>query len=144
MILFSIFATIVILFVSLLGLKKHLPFKLCAICVSISLTWVSLLVLYRLSVFNDPVILALLMGGSVVGIYYAVEKRVPTELTVFRLPFLLSSLLIAYMIITLIINLPAISLIATVWIVMIFAYAYRNKAGVNQIVKNVIQCCAKW
>lgn len=142
--LLYIFATIVMLFAFLLVVKKWLPITACVICVSVSLTWIGLLVLYRLSRFNDPVILAILIGGSIVGLYNMLEKRVSTKLTIFRLPFLLSLMYMAYVAITFTFNLPTISLIVALWIVLGFAYVYRNKPIVNQIVKNVIKCCGEW
>ena len=60
-------------FFLLLGIKslfKKKLEKLCVICASVSLTWIFLLILYFLGKFEDLVVIALLMGGSVVGLYY--------------------------------------------------------------------------
>lgn len=139
-----IFASIIGIFIFLLLIKKWLPFTICVICLSVSGTWLVLLGLYQFSTFNDSVILSLLMGGSVVGLYYMVEKRVPENLTVFRLPFLMTLFFAAYTTITLTFAVLPFLLILLTWIVLLFIYTYRNKPGVRQTVKNITECCGKW
>lgn len=56
-------------------IKRHFKIKICAICAAVSLTWVSLLTLRALNVYEiDPAIIATLLGGSVVGILYQLEN----------------------------------------------------------------------
>lgn len=55
--------------------NKALPFKICSICAGVSGTWAWLLAGRWLGYPIDVVVLGLLMGGSVVGIAYQVEKR---------------------------------------------------------------------
>jgi hypothetical protein len=52
-----------------------LPFKVCPICAGVSGTWMSMLALSFLGYEIDLVIVAMLMGGSVVGIAYQLEKK---------------------------------------------------------------------
>lgn len=49
--------------------------KVCPICVGVSGTWLIMLFLRFFGTAIDPVILGILMGGSVVGIAYQGEKR---------------------------------------------------------------------
>lgn len=56
----------------------RLPWRLfhvhvCVICVSVATTWVVLLILYLLGYPIDPTVLAILMGGSVVGLMYKLQ-----------------------------------------------------------------------
>lgn len=46
----------------------------CVICVSVTITWVVLLALYLLGYPIDPTVLAILMGGSVVGSMYKLQE----------------------------------------------------------------------
>lgn len=49
--------------------------KVCPICVGVSGTWLIMLFLRFFGTAIDPVILGILMGGTVVGIAYTCEKR---------------------------------------------------------------------
>jgi hypothetical protein len=55
-------------------LQKLLPFNLCAICVSVSLTWIILLTLWLLGAQIDTVSIGVLMGMSVTGLMYKMEE----------------------------------------------------------------------
>ena len=55
--------------------NKVLPFTVCPICAGVFLTWTGLVSAHLLGYQVDLVIPALLMGGSVVGIAYQLEKR---------------------------------------------------------------------
>ncbi len=56
-------------------LNRILPFKICPICAGVSLTWLWMLAAKFLGYEIDLLILAMLMGGSVVGIAYQIEKK---------------------------------------------------------------------
>jgi len=61
-------------------LKKFLPFRACAVCAGVSLTWLWLLGAYWLGYSIDTKIIALLIGGSVVGVAYELKKKMaPTR-----------------------------------------------------------------
>ena len=75
-----IIVTISILVITFLAwlINKLLPFKVCPICAGVSGTWFLLLVgilLGWLSLANYYLLIAVLMGGTVVGIAYQGEKR---------------------------------------------------------------------
>jgi len=57
--------------------NKVLPFKFCPICAGVAGTWLWMLGLHQLGYQIDLVIVAMLMGGSVVGIAYQAEKKLP-------------------------------------------------------------------
>ena len=73
--LFFVIAAISALFVILLVIKSLAKLKLCVICLSVSVTWLAMLVMYKLGYFENPALLALLMGQSITGIYYLFEKK---------------------------------------------------------------------
>ena len=58
-------------------INRILPFNICPICAGVSGTWLWMLVGKFLGYEIDMIILAMLMGGSVVGIAYQIEKRLP-------------------------------------------------------------------
>lgn len=67
-----------------------LPFKICPICTGVSGTWLWMLAAKFLGYEIDLIIPAMLMGGSVVGIAYQIEKRLPLN----RSPLLWKTLFI--------------------------------------------------
>lgn len=69
--------------------------RICLICVLVSATWIGLLIARGLGYPVDLALIAMLMGGSVVGIAYTLSKRLdetrvmPWKLTVIPLGFLI-------------------------------------------------------
>lgn len=51
--------------------------RICPICVVVSGTWIALLVARYLGYPVDLTLIAMLMGGSAVGISYTLEKKLP-------------------------------------------------------------------
>lgn len=77
MIIFAIFL-IVILTCTAFMARKILKWPICPICAGVSGTWILILLGRNLGWLKDDwnTLLALLMGGSVVGIAYQLEKKV--------------------------------------------------------------------
>ena len=143
-----IILTISILFFILLGVKelfsKKIKNKICIICLSITLTWMTLLVLLYLNILNNKIIIALLLGQTTLGIFYFIEKKVKEKLKIFRLPFLLTLIIIAYSLIELTLSLSVLSLIITLWTIFILIYLFQNNRKANSFVNKLIECCKKW
>jgi len=143
-----IILTITILFFVFLGVKEILQErtkkKLCVICLSITLTWMTLLVLLYLNILNNKIIIALLLGQTTLGIFYFIEKKVKEKLKIFRLPFLLTLIIIAYSLIELTLSLSVLSLIITLWTIFILIYLFQNNRRANSFVNKLIECCKKW
>lgn len=60
--------------------NRFLPIKICPICAGVSLTWFWMLLgilTERLAVAGFQLPIAILMGGSIVGIAYQLEKKLP-------------------------------------------------------------------
>jgi len=145
--LIYVFFGIIILFFILLGIKQFMSKKFkerfCVICASISLTWIILLILFYLDIFNNKIILALLIGTSISGIYYLIESKVKEKLKIFRLPFILTLIFIGYILIEGIEGvLSVIILLAILWISFLIIYNYSSSN--NSLVKKLIECCKKW
>lgn len=130
------------LFVLGMAIKKTLSLKFCVLCMSILLTWTGLLVLYRTGRFHDTVLLSLLMGQSVTGLFYFARKRVKPVLRVFTLPFFLTLTAVFYLAVTLTSDiLPALLALLGLWIAAYIIFAYRNDPGKKTITDAVMDCC---
>ncbi len=77
-IIYTILAITILYFLfALLGdlLKRLIGRKICAICVAVSLTWTFLLILKLVGFEIDVLVIAILMGQSVVGLMVELEKE---------------------------------------------------------------------
>ncbi len=136
---------IAVLFVGLLIIKSITKWKFCVICTSVSVTWIALLVSYRLGIFDQPVIIAVLMGQSIVGLYYFLENKTNEELHVFRLPLLLTLTLAAFAALGVTTDLVyGLSLLAALWVVLSLLYLYRRNPTIRIVVDRIIACCKDW
>jgi hypothetical protein len=133
------------LFAILLIVKSISKWKFCVICVSVSITWMALLVLYWLGLFNQPVIIAVLMGQTVVGLYYFLENRTDEGLHIFRLPLLLTLTLAAFIALDVTTDLVyGASLLAVLWAALSILYFYRHNPKTKIVVDRIIACCKDW
>ncbi|MEK6952113.1 MAG: hypothetical protein AABX29_03790 [Nanoarchaeota archaeon] len=93
---------ILVLFFIFIFLKPYivkLTGRFCSICASVSSTWIILLILKILNYNIDPLVVGILMGGSVVGIMYKFEdyaKKHNKKLLLFRIVILIIGFLIVY------------------------------------------------
>lgn len=72
----SIITILFILFIiSRKYIEKIINHKLCALCASVSTTWIILLILRLLNFNIDNIIIAILMGESVTGIMYNLTNK---------------------------------------------------------------------
>lgn len=141
----QVFLLIVVLFYAGLLLKPRLKkVKFCTVCAAVSATWLLLLLARILDWFDNEVLLALLLGESVVGGYYLVESKVRGALLVFRLPFLLTLSFAAYSIVAMATSLPVSGVVAAVWMLHGLLYVYRNDPSIRQKVDHIVACCSKW
>lgn len=56
---------------------RYLRFPVCPICVGVAGTWIGMLGARFVGIAINDVMLGILLGGSVVGIAYQLEKRLP-------------------------------------------------------------------
>lgn len=146
---YMIFIAIIAGFFVLLIVKKILDGKkfakkVCALCGAVTMVWITLLLLLWTGIYTNKTMVALLMGGSVVGILYSAEQHLKERLKLFRLPFYLSLLLVSYVAINGALDLPSFGIIVFVWIVFILLYIYQRDARFKGIVDRIIACCRDW
>ena len=144
-----ILAGIVVLFFLLLGIKSLLSEnhkkRFCVICLSVSLTWIVLIILYFLNLFNNNILIALLMGMSVTGIFYYLESKLKKNdnLKIFRLPFILTLISAVYFLLDSF-SIYAFYFIIFLWILFGFLYSFKNSEGFSTLVNKLIECCKRW
>lgn len=138
-------AILITLFAALLLAKNVTRLKFCVICVSVSLTWISLLVMLRRGLFSDPIIVALLMGESVTGLYYLCEKRLAEHLRIFGFPFLLTFTLAAYAAVRGLRGLtPAGIVLAILWSAFLAVFVWRKNPRWRVLADKIVACCRDW
>ncbi|MEX0672728.1 MAG: hypothetical protein WDZ82_01255 [Candidatus Paceibacterota bacterium] len=147
--MFELFISIIALFLGGLAAKSLFP-GLCALCFATAGTW-----LLGLSVFVfsleaslgiqeiDPVMLAVLMGGSAVGLLYYLSARLPEQYGFFKLPFLLTLFWLVYLMLAHEHMFGAAILVAGVWAVFIGMFSLKD-THTRQWVTKIIACCRDW
>lgn len=140
---------ITVIFFILLLLKEIFPKKIkskfCAICAAVSLTWITLLILYILRIYTDIIIISILVGGTIVGIYYNTESKVKENIKLFRLPFLLTLILIGYSLLNLsYFFIKEIIFLILLWLFFILIFLYKGNKTFNLLLNKIIDCCKKW
>ena len=86
--------------------NKLFPFKICPICAGVSGTWLWMLGASFFGYEIDFVIVAMLLGGSVVGIAYQLEKRLALakasagKLLLWKVLFIPVGFVVAYSVVT--------------------------------------------
>lgn len=114
--------------------------KICAICAAVSLTWLWLLVLRSADggwgIEVDPLIIAILMGGSIVGVMYKAEKvfekRKWGRFWLVRLLIILGGTALVYFLLkgaTCLFLSAVLILLAIAWFVWILTLVARKRGG---------------
>ncbi len=131
---------IIALFLILLIIKSIFNIKkICAICLSVTIGWIILLIFYFLGIFTDKIIIAILMGHTSLGIYYILEKKMKKDILIFRLPYLLTSIFIIYTLLENF-NINNLFFILALWALFFIIYLFKF----NKLAKKLIECCKKW
>ena len=142
--LFYILIGIIGLFFILLILKNIFNWKkLCTLCVSVSLTWIILLILFLTNIFADKMIIAILMGHTSLGIFYLWEINVREKFKIFRLPLLLTFIFIIYLVLENF-EFNSFLIIIGLWLIFFLIYLFRNNKKFSKVAKKLIECCKKW
>lgn len=83
MIIYTLLSITVLFFIFVLikdSIYKITKINICAICAAVSITWISLIIMKLLGYIIDNVIIAILMGQSIVGIMYYLDKKMKNKL----------------------------------------------------------------
>jgi len=139
-----IFLAITVLFVLLIGLQSLFNLKICALCGAVSSTWIVLLVMFYVGIFNNPVLLGILMGGSVVGAMYLLEQKLPERFQIFKLQFFLTFISATYFAILQSFAFEVAAIPLLLWVFMGAIYAGRNITSLKNLGRKIIECCKNW
>lgn len=141
------FVSIIVIAVLVRQLATASPFKVCALCAGVFLTWCGLIALRYLGYAIDPVIPAILMGGSAVGIAFQLEKRLARGRSplVWKTLFVLAGFTAAYGLVSS--QWPLFLLAAVILSVGAFASARpthapgKDERHVRDLEKKLENCC---
>ena len=131
------------------ALNKALLFRICPICAGVSGTWIWILAgvfMGRLPMESYVMPLAMLMGGSVVGIAYQTEKHLPRGRSpiFWKMVFIPSGFLAVYGIIAMWWKLFVPALIISIGLALWFLYALPDPTGkgqVDELEEKMKKCC---
>ena len=138
--LYGITALFFIIFFIRFFLSEKKRNLICSICLAATLTWIYLLIFLP----KEKLITALLMGITLLGIFYTVENNVKRGLKLFRLPFLVTLITIGYYLLTLQNIAEELFFSAVLWILFFITYCYRKKPRFKKLVGKIIECCKEW
>ncbi|MBS3903606.1 MAG: hypothetical protein KGZ30_04530 [Anaplasmataceae bacterium] len=119
--------------------------NLCALCFSVSLTWVVLVYGYWLKGAGDPVVLGILLGGSAVGGVYYLFSKIGERYQIFKFPLLLSTFWFVYQLFGFSNTLrEEITLIAVLWSVFLIIFIFYTNQKWRSFGRKIIDCCKNW
>ncbi|MBI5389645.1 hypothetical protein HZB01_04685 [Candidatus Woesearchaeota archaeon] len=146
-----VFVGITGMFLMLLLVKELLPAEIkqrfCVLCSSVFVVWVALLILLRIGFFQNPILIALLIGQTTIGLFYLIEHALENKYKrylLFRLPIYLTLTLIAYLIINPREVAGAVVVAGGVWTLLGLVYLYQQIPRLNTFVNKVVECCKRW
>ena len=127
-------------------LNRILPFVVCPICAGSFLTWIWLVGAYFAGYQIDLVVPAILMGGSVVGIAYQLEKKfrdLPAgKILLWKVLFIPAGFVAAYGILE---QLPATFILAVVFLLLVslllISKTNTHTEAVASLEKKMEDCC---
>ena len=119
--------------------KSAVPFRVCQVCVAVAVSWMVLGAFSLAGEFRDPVLLALLVGQSIVGVYYALEKRARKSLLIFRLPFLLTVTVLVYSLVRPV-ETVGFLVLGLIWTTFLILAIVRSQVG-TRVIHRFTDCC---
>lgn len=135
---------ITVLFAIFLALRSLSSLRVCALCAAIATSWIILVVLFYLGTPVDPTLVGILMGGSVVGIMYLLEQKLPADFIIFKLSFFLTLVTIAYLVLEKSVAYQGLIILAVIWAFSFVVYVNRNTGKFRSIGRKIIECCKNW
>lgn len=136
--------------------------NLCALCGAVSLTWMGLLLGFKLNLLMDPatgIIIALLMGQSVLGVFYLIQEKSKrgirditekedthkTNIRILSLPIHLTLTTIALVLLAVPEDIKTVLIfLLAIWLIFGSLLVYRTNPYVHRVTKKIIECCKRW
>lgn len=142
--IFKILLLISGLFFALLLIKSLLKKEFCVLCFSVSSAWIFLLILYYLEIFDNLIIISILIGSTILGIFYTAERKFKKNLKIFRLPFFLTLILAGYYFLTFENISGSLFFLAVLWILFFVIYLFKENKSFGVFADKIIECCKRW
>lgn len=141
----GLISVLFLFFIFFIVIKKVTNKKLCAICFAVSSTWLVFLILFFLGKYGDTLSLAILMGGSAVGLFYYLSSIALEKYYVFKFPFLVTLFWFIYFV------LSSKNVLGSEFIILLFLWLFfgliflisPNKK-IKNIAKSIVECCKNW
>lgn len=133
-------------FIGAVLFRKITSVKICAICFAVGCTWLVLIFLYFTKGNIDPLILGILMGGSIVGAMYYLSSKLPERYQLFKFPFILSMLWVVLKIIKGVEGdiLKEVFFMGIVWVLFGIIFILYSRDHLKEVGKRFIECCKNW
>lgn len=135
---------ITVLFAILVALRSVFSLKICALCGAVSIIWLTLLLLFYVGYVINPILIALLVGGSVVGGMYLLEQKIPEKYQIFKLPYFLTLILVAYFVLTQGVDVYVLIVPGVVWLIVLLIHTGRRVEKFKVVGRKIIECCKNW
>mgnify|MGYP001561578650 CR=1 FL=1 len=146
MTLFLALGMITGLFIILLIFKAVIKKEYCALCGSVVLTWITLLILNKRGFFSDTLIIGILVGQTTHGVY-SLFASFPKR-KIYSLPVLLLLTAVAYYIISSSKSVPEILITFSILIILLavlYLFTVNNHhQKVKYVLKQLANCCKNW
>ena len=143
--MFNVLILLFSLFIFGLAVRNFFFKNLCALCLSVSLTWLYLLYEYWFQDNSDPLVLGILLGGSVVGGMYYLFPKISERYQIFKFPLLVSAFWFIYQLLgfsnTL---LEEVILLIALWAVFFILFLFYTNQRWQTLGKEIIECCKNW
>jgi len=119
--------------------------KVCAMCAAVFTTWLGLLVLLVLGKDVDPLMIGVLMGGSVVGVMYLLREKLPEDYQLFTYPFMVTLFSLVYLLLADVrTERGAYFLLAATWALFVTLFVLRRNKQLKGLATSIIKCCKDW
>jgi len=147
MLIFITIISILLITLAVWIINKILPFRVCPICAGVSLTWLWLIAACFFGYHIDLLIPAILMGGSVVGIAYQIEKRLalPNTQLLWKTLFVSVGFIAVYGVLTRSWSISLASFIFLLLTTYIFLSSFVAQSGQNEMIEKLEEkmkdCC---
>jgi hypothetical protein len=135
---------IVALFAMFIVVRSVFSINVCALCASVSTTWIVLLVLLYTGSAIDPLLIGILMGGSIVGVMYLLEEKLPEAYALFKLPFYVTLVVSVYVLLAERVSYLTLVILGVVWMFTLVLFVKKDAEHIKALGNKIINCCKNW
>jgi len=121
--------------------SKNSKKEFCVVCVSIFLTWILLLILNSLNLFQNKIIIAILIGESTLGLFYLINKKFKA-MEIFKLPLILTLIVLGYTLLEgFTYSNEVLIFLGILWLFFGFIFFFRKNITFRKFANKLVECC---